>query len=191
MKESFKDQMQKMASSGKGDNLNQMANAQEKLNEVTERLMGQAGKSGMTPQMQQHLEELAFQQDMIKQDVESFIKNNQDAGSLLGDLGQAAKEMKEIKDKLKSKKVDKDLIKKQKKVLKRLLDSEKSLYVKDKSKKREAETAKEYETGKPRDIAKEKVKYKSKSYFHQNVTKYPLEYKQLIDDYFKVLNSIE
>ena len=191
LKEYFKNQMEKNASSGMGDKLNQMADAQEKLNELTQRMMGKAGKNGMTPQMQEYLEELAFQQEMIKQGVESFLENYEQAGKLLGDLGQAAKEMNEIKDHLKSKKVNKDLIDKQKKVLKRLLDSEKSLYVKDKAKKREAETAKEYGSEGPGEIAKEKVKYKNKSFYHQNITKYPLEYKQLIDDYFKVLNSIE
>ena len=183
--------MQNMASQGMSDMLNQMANAQEKLNELTERMKGKMGKGEMSMEMQQYLEELAFQQQMIKKSVESFINNYQQAGKLLGDLGQAAKEMNEIKDKLKSKRVDNDLIKKQKKVLKRLLDSEKSLHVKEKTKKREATAAKMYQSDKPGEIADEKVDYKSKSYYHQSFDKYPLEYKQLIDDYFKVLNSIE
>ena len=191
LKESFKNQMQNMSSQGMSDMLNQMANAQEKLNELTERLKGQIGNGEMSAEMQQYLEELAFQQEMIKKGVESFMNNYQQAGKLMGDLNQAAKEMNEIKDKLKSKRVDNDLIQKQKKVLKRLLDSERSLYVKDKTEKREAQKAKEYHKDKPGEIADEKVDYKSKDFYHRSFDKYPLEYKQLIDDYFKVLNSIE
>lgn len=191
LKQDFKDQMQMQASQGMGDGLNQIANSQEQLNELTERLKGQTGKDGMSPQMQEYFEELAFQQEMIKKNLENFLNNFKQAGKLLGDLNQAAKEMNEIKKDLKSKKINHNLIKKQKKVLKRLLDSEKSLFVEDKAKKRETETAKAYKSRPPEELKKEKVEYKNKIYYYQHINKYPMEYKKLIDDYFKILNSIE
>ena len=107
-----------MASQGMGDMLNQMADAQQRLNELTERMMGQVGEGGMSPELEQYLQELAFQQEMIKKGVESFMRNFEQAGQLMGDLGQAAKEMDEIKDKLMSKQIDRDVIEKQNKVLK-------------------------------------------------------------------------
>lgn len=189
-KENLKNQMQQQASQGMGDSLNQIADGQEQLNQMTERLQGQIGKQGMSSQTQEYLEELAFQQEMIKKNLENFINNFQQAGKLLGDLNQAAKEMKDIQKKLKSKKIDQDVLDKQKRVLKRLLDSEKSLYVEDKAKKRKADTAKTYKASSPAELKEEKVEYKNKTYyFHMN--KYPIEYKKLIDDYFKVLNSVE
>ncbi|MBU1078507.1 MAG: hypothetical protein KKH98_14510 [Spirochaetes bacterium] len=191
LKEDFKDQMEMQASQGMGDSLNQIAGAQEKLNEMTQRLEGQTGKSKMSTETQEYLEELAFQQEMIKKNLENFLNNYKQADKLLGDLGSAAKEMNEVKKSLESKKIDKDVIKKQKQVLKRLLDSERSLHVEDKSKKRESETAKAYEVQPPSELEKEKVEYKSKIYYYQHIDKYPMEYKKLIDDYFKVLNSLD
>ncbi|MDD5067077.1 MAG: hypothetical protein PHF84_08535, partial [bacterium] len=191
LKEEIKKQMQQSNSEGMDDALNQMADAQQQLNEMTKRMQGQIGKEGLSQETQDYLDELSFQQEMIQKAVGSFIQNYQEAGKLLGDLGQAAKEMEEIKEKLRAKKIDQDLIQKQNKVLKRLLDSQKSLYAEDYSKERKADTAKEYKKQKPDELAREKIELRSKSRYHQNINKYPLEYKKLVDDYFKVLSIIE
>ncbi|MBN1898200.1 MAG: hypothetical protein JW827_05445 [Spirochaetes bacterium] len=191
LKEEFKEQAQMQSGGNMSDALNQMANAQEKLNEMTERLKGQIGKDGTSSEMQDYLEELAFQQEMIRNSVNKFLQNYKEAEKLLGDLGQAAKEMEDIKEKLKSGKVDSELLKRQKKVLKRLLDSQKSLQVKDYSKERKSEEAKDYKVDIPPELKKEKLSQDEKKYYYHLMEKFPQEYKRLVDDYFKVLSTHE
>jgi hypothetical protein len=191
LKEQIKEQAQAQASAGMSDALNQIADAQQKLNELTERLKGQIGQSGITPELQQYLEELAFQQELIRKSVNQFIENYKNAGELLGNLAKAGEEMNEIKEKLKSGKIDSELIERQNKVLKRLLDSQKSLYVKEYSKERKAESAKEYKVEKPPEIEPEKLKEENKKYYYQIIEKYPLDYQKLVEDYFKVLSAYE
>jgi len=191
LKEEFKNQAQKQSGGGMSDALNQLANAQQKLNELTEKLKGQVGKQGMTPELQEYLDELAFQQEMIRKSVGQFMENYKDAGKLLGNIAEAGKEMDEIKKKLKSGKIDSDLINKQHRALKRLLDAQKSVYVKEHSKKRESETAKEYKPVAPPELKEEKLKENENKYYYNVMEKYPMEYKRLVEDYFKILSTHE
>jgi len=191
LKEELKNQAQMQAGANMSDALNQLADAQQKLNELTERLKGQIGKNGLTPELQEYLEELAFQQEMIRKSVNQFLESFKEAGKLLGNLAQAGKEMEDIKKRLKSGKIDKELIRRQKKVLKRLLDSQKALYVKEYSKERKAEVAKEYKVQPPPKLKKEKLKPEEQRYYYYLMEKYPQEYRQLVEDYFKILNTHE
>ncbi len=188
LKNEIKKEMANNQGSGMQNSLEDIANSQQQLNQLTQRLMGKIGKGEISPEFKKYLEQLAFQQELIRKATENFLKNYKEAGKLLGNLNKAAKEMEEIKKALLSKKIDKELLKKQNKVLKRLLDSEKSLYTKSKSEKREAEHAKSYKITPPPEVKLNANEKKENFSFFKENEKYPLEYKNLIDEYFKIIN---
>ncbi len=193
----FQNELKNQMQAGKGENmadwLSQITESQKNLNQMLKDLIGKAKSQQLTPELQQYLEELAYQQELIRESLKSLLETFKDAGELLGNLGQALKEMGEIKKKIEKGELNKELIKKQEEVLKRLLDSEKSIYKKGIAKKRKAERAKEYTVTPPPELKLEPEKEEETfaPYLLPDIKRYMPEYRNLIDDYLKILPLIE
>lgn len=145
MLDSHFDMMMKMmanAKPGKGkqkgkQSLGQM---QQQLNQRIEELKG-SGKPGR--QMSEELAEMAAEQERIRralEDMQQKMKN--EGGKSPGDL---AGKMEETETELVNKQLTDKLIERQREILTRLLESEKSMREQDLDEERKGETAKDYE----------------------------------------------
>jgi len=78
-------------------------------------------------QQQAAMSRLASQQQALQQQMESMSESNQQMSGMLGRLGELAKEMQEVVDDLKNRNVDQRTLQRQERILRRLLDAQKSV----------------------------------------------------------------
>ena len=119
------------------ESLEQMSNKQQGINQMTMQL----GQMGMM-QQKSILEELLKQQSELKQQLEDLIGDN--PGEETGGLSNAGEEMDEVILDLKNNNINRETIKRQQRILSKMLDSQKSLTQKDFSKKRISKSAANY-----------------------------------------------
>ncbi|RCK75919.1 MAG: hypothetical protein IGBAC_1194 [Ignavibacteriae bacterium] len=175
--------------------LGQMAGIQAGINAQTAEAMGQG--QGLTPQQMAEYARLAGQQAALQKSLEQLAKEAKDMGEfskLLGDLDRIAKDMAEVQTDLEQGDVNPETLKKQERILSRLLDSQRSMRERDYEKRRRAEVAKDYKHISPADI--DLTNQESKNRLREELLKvleekYSKDYEELIRKYFEELEKIE
>ena len=176
------------------DQLEQLAQSQEKLNEMAEKLSQQMREQGRTPSLQQRLERIASQQQLIREATERLAEIAEEAADILGSLQNVAEEMEDVEARLKQGTLDKDVIDQQKRILTRMLDSLKSLEKRDVGKKRKAQVAKKPSTP-PQDVPPlhpDLIKFVRKLEIAPNAKEFeniPFQYREQLRQYFKALSE--
>jgi hypothetical protein len=140
-------QMQ-MSGSGKGKKSSKpmlsMGQKQQELNQQIQQLSkGQKGQTGMSEQ----LAKMAREQAMLRKMIQQFMDNNKDnpkGKEMGGQLSDLMKKMEESETDLVNKRLNQQLIERQKEVLTRLLESEKAMQEQEEDQKRKAEQAREF-----------------------------------------------
>ncbi len=170
-----------------------MCNKQSCINEETQKL-GQCGGQGMELSLSQQaaLQRLAAEQAAVGKALSELESEFGNRSEIMGRLGQLGEEMKKVVGDLERLHVDQSTIDRQKKILSRLLDAEKSLRERDYSKQRRAEMGEDVFRPSPKRLSPETTQQEGKakddlSRFMQET--YPKEYEQLIKDYFKALSE--
>ena len=170
-----------------------MCNKQSGINEQTQKLGQCDGQTmGLTLSQQAALQRLAAEQEAVRKALSELESEFGNRSEVLGRLGQMGDEMKKVVGDLERLHVDQSTIDRQKKILSRLLDAEKSLRERDYSKQRRAETGEDVFRPSPKQLSpsetqKEGTAKDDLSKFIQEA--YPKEYEQLIKDYFKALSE--
>jgi hypothetical protein len=131
--------MQNMMKQGSGSGmggllqqLQMMAGQQQSINAQTQS-MQQAAEAAR----------LAVEQEAVRKSLEQLNKEAQASGeqkNMLGDLDKIAEEMKEVVQNLTQNNVNPETVRKQERILSRLLDASKSMHERDYEKKRKATT---------------------------------------------------
>lgn len=138
-------QMMQNAKPGKGKSKNgkqSLSQMQEKLNQRIQDLKG-SGKQGR--ELSEELAEMAAEQERIRralQEMQEKMKK-ENGGKLPG--GDLSQKMEETETELVNKQLTDKLVERQKEILTRLLESEKSQREQDLDEERKGETAKDYE----------------------------------------------
>ena len=166
-----------------------LSGQQEGINQRTEQLGGQKpGKLSM--QQQAAMQRLAAEQQAVRKSLEQLIKEMGGRSEILGDLGQVSKEMEEVVKQLEQRNVNRNLIQRQKRILSRLLDAQRSMHNREYSKKRQAKTADEYEPRNPAALPSEVLSQKDR--LRNELLKalkegYTKDYQELIRKYFEAV----
>lgn len=130
--------------------LQQMAGAQEGINDETEQsMMGGKPKSSQ----QGALLRLAREQMALQKILEELQKQIGERQDILGSLDQIGKDMGDVVKELEEAQVNRKTIERQRQILSRLLDAQRSLQRRDYSKKRQSETAKDYRSLPPPELS--------------------------------------
>lgn len=164
---------------------------QEELNQKIEQLK-QSGKSGR--ELSEELSKLSMEQEMIRQELQKMLEKygNQEGGDKEG--GKAGKDllqkMELSESDLVNKKLTDQLIRRQKEILTRLLESEKSMREREEDEERKGETAKPYDKIRPKAF-EEYLKEKQKEV--DQIKTVPVQlmpyYKKEVEEYFKQLEK--
>lgn len=174
--------MKKSGKKGKEPSLSQM---QQQLNDRIEQLKG-SGKTGR--QLSEELAEMAAEQERIRralQEMEEKMKQN--GGSLPGDLPG---KMEETETELVNKQLTDQLIQRQRDILTRLLESEKSMREQDMDEERKGETAKDYEKEIPAAVEEYlRLKEKEVELLKTVPPKLYPYYKKEVSEYFKRIRA--
>ncbi len=176
------------------EQLQQLAQSQEQLNDMAERLSQQMREQGRTPSLQQRLERIASQQQLIREATERLSKIAEEASEILGSLQNVAEEMENVETKLKQGDLDEDVVEQQKRILTRMLDSLKSLEKRDVGRRRKAQVAKRPSTP-VQDVPPlhpDLLEYVRKLDIAPNAKEFeniPLQYREQLRQYFKALSE--
>ena len=167
------------------EQLQDLSKSQQSINQETDQMMS----FGQTPGMQQYLQQLAAEQQMIQQAIEDIIKSGSEKGisdqlkDILGDAEKSKKDLAggKLTDKTKES---------QRKFLRKLLDAQRSLKIKDYEKERKSETAQDFDSVDPEDLKKELLKIKKRTVeLKGDKEKFPGQYKELVEKYLKALQN--
>jgi hypothetical protein len=173
-----------------------MGEMQQSLNQQIQELM-KSGKSGK--EMSEQLAKLAAQQELIRRalrkategkpnDKNGKKENGKDGSG--GDISKLLEEMEKTEEDLVNRRLTQDLIKRQKEILTRLLESEKALREREQDEQRESERAKEKNKTSPgsySDYLKEKAKQiELLKTVPPSLNPY---YKQEVNEYFRKINE--
>ena len=175
--------------------LKEMADGQGQINEKSLKLIqGQGNKDGgMLPSQQQKMaERLAAEQRALKQALEIMSDEMGNREDMLGRIGDAAGEMEEVIQDLIKNNVNRKTIERQRQILSRLLDAQRSAQQREYSKKRKAEIAKKYNVHDPGEL--KNIFDMDKKHLEDALNRalkegYSQDYKKMIEDYFKTLES--
>lgn len=152
-----------------------------------------------TQQMQAAAEaaRLSAEQEAVRKSLEQLNKEAQASGEgkrILGDLDQIAREMQEVVRNLEQNNVNPETIRKQERILSRLLDASKSMRERDYEKRRRGETGTRVEGRRPGELDPSTLEGQSR--IREDLLKameqgYSKDYQELIVRYFEQLQKIQ
>jgi hypothetical protein len=175
------------------EQLRQLAEQQSQLNQSTQDAEAMQRQQGTTPSLEEMLEKLAVEQSLVREATERLAGKLDKMAETLGRLEELAKEMREVEDGLRKERVSRSTIEKQRRILTRLLEYEKSLKKQDFSKQREARVGRPYTAEQPvstlpmdaTEIRKQLDTMNSPS----AQERWPTQYRELIRMYYKALSN--
>jgi hypothetical protein len=150
---------------------------------------------GMSPQRAAEMGRLAGEQGMVRKSLEQLAKEAAQSGDLskmLGDLNKIAQEMREVQTDLAQGNVTPETLRKQERILSRMLDSQRSARERDFEKKRKSESGKELTRKSPGAI--DLSTQEGKSRLRQDMLRaleegYSRDYEDVIRKYFELLEQ--
>lgn len=173
------------------EQLQQMAGAQGQLNQETLNLFQGQGNSGeLTLQQQSEARRLAAQQAALREAMQEMSEQMGSRQDVLGRIGELAGKMEEVVEDLLKQNVNRQTIDRQREILSRMLDAQKSVREREHSKQRKAERAREYQVIDPgalknlTDAEKEKLLEALRRSVNEG---YQSDYQKLIEAYFNQL----
>jgi hypothetical protein len=170
--------------------LSELGQKQQNLNQQGQSMMPFPLGRAMSMMQQQQLEQMAAQQEAIRQSLQEMTEQYGSGGdNILGRLDSLGKEMQRVADDLKRHNLNESTIRQQERILTRLLDAQKSVNRRDYTQKRQARTAEDMLRRSPGSIdaqiaGDEKLAEDIKKALAE---KYPRRYENLIKEYFKAL----
>jgi len=143
------DQIQKKSSGGGSSTsmrqimkkLQKASGQQQKLNQQIQKFLNQAQGKRLSKNMKKRRKQLAKQQQKIKKQLEEMNVGSEAQKKILGDLQKIAKQMQKSAENLREGQRDRELIKRQRQIMTRLLNAQKSLRTQGKEKQRRGRTA--------------------------------------------------
>jgi Domain of unknown function (DUF4175) len=179
---------QGMGMAGLMQRLQQMSGQQQGINQGTQNL-------GMSQQQMAEMARLAGEQGAVRKALEQLAKEaaqSGDASKILGDLSKIAQDMREVQTDLAQGNVNPETLRKQDRILSRLLDSQRSARERDFEKKRKSQSGTEVARRNPGAI--DLFTQEDKDRLHQDMLKalesgYAKDYEQLIKKYFELLEQ--
>ena len=182
------------------DRLQQAAGQQQMLNQAMQQMMqgeGQGQGQGQKRLGQPGGEEagrMAAQQDAIRKSLEELAKDQKGGKRALGDLDKMAKEMQEIISDMKSGNISEETIRRQEKILSRLLDASRSTREQDFEKQREAKSGQNFTRTSPAaiDLRTQEGRTRALQELLRSTQQgYTKDYEALIRRYFEALQKVE
>ncbi len=124
------------------EQLSKMAGEQGQINQGTMALIpGGTNPGTMSMEQQAALSRLAAQQAALQQQLEDLNQANQQTQQMMGRLGELGEEMREVVQDLQNRQVDERTLKRQERILTRLLDAQRSVREREYRKERLSRTA--------------------------------------------------
>jgi hypothetical protein len=173
--------------------LEQMIGQQQGINAGT---MNLSELNSLTPEQQAEMARLAGEQAAVQKSLEQLneeARQSAERERILGDLGKISEEMKEAVRDLEQKDVNPNTIKKQERILSRMLDAERSMRERDFEKRRKAQPGEDIVRKSPNEL--DLSTQEGRNQLMQDLLKameegYAKDYQDLIRKYFEALQKL-
>lgn len=168
-----------------------LASSQQGINAATSSL-GEG--SQMSLAQQAAMSRLAEQQGAVRKTMEELIKEVSEMSNFLGDMDKIAEDMKEVEKDLLQGDIRRETIDRQNRILSRMLDAQKSVREREFSKRRKAESGKEYAVSSPSELPDdfgERINRLQQDLLRAKKEGYTRDYLELIKQYFEAIINRE
>lgn len=177
--------------------MQQMAMQQQMINQQLQQMMqGQGGQGGKGGEGQgEQMERLTQKQSGLQKSMQEMAKEQKESGGqkkTLGSLDQMANEMQEIVSDMRSGSITDETLRRQEKILSRMLDATRSMRERDWEKTREGNSAKEVAVKSPDqlDLSTEEGRREAIEQLLRSMKQgYTKDYEKLIRSYFEELQK--
>lgn len=176
------------------ERLQQLAVQQQGINMAMQQAAGSDGR--MSPEQQAEYGKIAGEQGKAQKSMQELADEQKKFGGeerkALGDLNKLADEMKEVVKDIQSGNITPETMKRQEKILSRLLDATKSMNDRDYERKRESKTAKDYSGKSPdgSDFKSLEERNRAMRELLQSIQQgYTKDYENIIRQYFEALQK--
>ena len=166
----------------------------QRLGQLTQQQMS---LNQMTLEQQEGMARLAATQEAIRKSLEQLAREAQassQSSGIMGDLNKIADEMKSVQEDMEGGALTPETVRKQERILSRLLDSQRSMRERDHERRRQSETASEYTRKSPPELNVSSIEGQNR--LRNDLLKameegYSRDYEELIRTYYEALQTLE
>ncbi len=170
--------------------LQQMAGQQQQLNDQIQQMLNDAQGNRLSTNMEQRLQQMAAQQEAIQRQLKEIGRDPAARGKLLGDLEKIAEQMEESIQELQQSRAGRPLIERQRQILTRLLDAQRSMQERGQEKRRESRSGQDLLRESPADLSpSEKANKLRQDLLRALESGYAPDFEELIKRYFELLQE--
>lgn len=172
--------------------LEQMAQSQEQLNQMTEELRRRMEELGMGQSLRRQLADARAQQERLLEDARRLAREFGDRREILGRLDDTVDEMEKTVAEMERSGASQETIDRQKRILSRLLDAQRSLRRRDYTRERRSRPGEAYAREAPGALPENLTKATRElreDLLRAMQREYPPEYRELIRAYFEGLSK--
>jgi DNA repair exonuclease SbcCD ATPase subunit len=172
--------------------LQQMSQQQSRLNQMTEELRSLMEQMGMSQGFERQLAEMRAGQEQLLEEARRLAREFGDRREILGRLDDTVDEIERTLEEMERSGASQETIDRQKRILSRLLDAQRSIRRRDYTRRRASTAGEEYARsgpgGLPEDV--ERITQELREDLLRAMQRgYPTEYRQLIRAYFENLTE--
>jgi len=172
--------------------LQQMGEEQSRLNDMTEALRQQMEQLGMSAGMERQLAEMRGRQESILEEARRLAEEFGERREILGRLEDTADEMQRTLEEMERSGASQETVDRQKRILSRLLDAQRSLRRRDHTRDRTSRSAERYSRTGPGGLPPDSERVAQElreDLLRARQRGYPAEYRELIRAYFQGLTG--
>jgi hypothetical protein len=134
---------------------------------------------------------LAAEQEGVRKGIDEIAREFGSRTDILGRLDDLAEEAKRVIEDLKRENVSRETIRRQERILTRLLNAQRSMRRRDYSERRKSRPGEDYKVEPPPELSQEEKEEMIRDLLYQRRGYYPPEYEELIRAYFKAISTRE
>ncbi|MFZ1945969.1 MAG: hypothetical protein WAW06_00295 [bacterium] len=170
------------------ESLENMCGMQLGINQGTQQMLGE-GEQGLSMEARAQMARLAAQQEAVKEGLEDLTGQYGDRTEILGRLDDLIEEAKRVIEDLKRQSVSEETLRRQERILTRMLDAQKSLRRREYSQRRKSRPGEVYQVTSPPALSLEEREAAVRDLLYRGSGYYPPEYEELIRAYFKAISG--
>ncbi len=168
--------------------MQQMAGEQQQLNQQIQQMLNDMQGNRLSMDAQARMQQLARQQEEIRRQLKQVGRDPSARGKLLGDLNKIADQMEETIQEMQRSQADRRTIERQRQILTRLLDAQKSLQERGEEKKRKGQSGADIPRESPGDLSpEEEADRLRRDLIRALESGYAPDYQEIIKRYFELL----
>jgi hypothetical protein len=168
--------------------LENMCCTQMGINQGTQSLLDM-GEQGLSMQARSQMARLAAEQETVRKGLDDLAREYGNRGEILGRFDDLAEEAKKVVEDLQNREVGPETMRRQERILTRMLNAQRSMRRRDYSERRKSRPGESYEKEPPPQLSQQEREELMRDLLYQRRGYYPPEYEDLIRAYFRAISA--